>query len=247
MSHPYAASARASNVVRALAAEPARWRYGYDLVSEAHLTSSSLYPILIRLTESGLLDACWEPSVGGRPPRHMYRLARAAPDATAHVRLTRACALPRQCLRIPFGILAVAAIAFVWWVRAGRAEQDRRAQSARTTWLALPAVAAIVLLPWTVGIATRLPDATMAHHWNTAWAGLDVAIMSGLALTSWLGYRRDRLVALTGTATATLMCADAWFDLCTSAPGHSFTNAVAEAAAELVVAVVCLAIAVRGA
>jgi hypothetical protein len=92
--------------------------------------------------------------------------------------------------------------------------------------------------PWTVRIATQLPHLAVAHHWNTAWAGLDVAIAIGLALTSWLAHRRDARAAL--TATATLMCADGWFDLCTSAPGHPFAYAAAEAAAELMVAAVCL-------
>jgi hypothetical protein len=108
--------------------------------------------------------------------------------------------------------------------------------------LALPAIAAIVLMPWTVGLATRLAHRAVAYHWNVAWAGLDVAIAIGLALTSWWGYRRDARAALSATATTTLMCADAWFDLCTSAPGHPFAYAAAEATAELMVAVVCLAI-----
>jgi hypothetical protein len=41
------------------------------------------------------------------------------------------------------------------------------------------------------------------------------------------------------------MCADSWFDLCTSAPGHPFAYAVAEATAELMVAAVCLVIGLR--
>ncbi|HUK67534.1 MAG TPA: hypothetical protein VLW50_02075 [Streptosporangiaceae bacterium] len=51
--------------------------------------------------------------------------------------------------------------------------------------------------------------------------------------TSWLTHRRDARAALAATATATLMCADGWFDLRTSAPGHPFAYAVAEATAEL--------------
>jgi hypothetical protein len=110
---------------------------------------------------------------------------------------------------------------------------------------ALPAITAIVLIPWAVGIATQLPHLAVAHHWNTAWAGLDVAIAIGLALTGWLAHRRDARATLAATATATLMCADGWFDLCTSAPGHPFAYAVAEATAELMVAAVCLVIGLR--
>jgi DNA-binding PadR family transcriptional regulator len=62
------------NVLLALAADPARWRYGYDLVTEVGLKSGSLYPILVRLADRGLLETSWEPGVGSRPPRHLYRL-----------------------------------------------------------------------------------------------------------------------------------------------------------------------------
>jgi hypothetical protein len=110
---------------------------------------------------------------------------------------------------------------------------------------ALPVVAAIVLIPWTVGVATQLPQLAMAYHWNTAWAGLDAAIAFGLALTSWLSRRREPRAALIATATTTLMCVDAWFDLCTSAPGYPFAYAVIEAAAELVLAAVCLVMGLR--
>jgi PadR family transcriptional regulator len=61
-------------VLRALAADPARWRYGYDLTTEVHLKSGSLYPILVRLADRGLLETSWEPGLGSRPPRHLYRL-----------------------------------------------------------------------------------------------------------------------------------------------------------------------------
>lgn len=111
--------------------------------------------------------------------------------------------------------------------------------------LALPAIAAIVLVPWTVGLATQLPHQAVAYHWNTAWAGLDITIAIGLALTSGLSHRRDPRAALTATATITLMCTDSWFDLCTSAPGHPFVYAAAEATAELIVAAACLTIGLR--
>ncbi len=64
-------------VLQALLADPASWRYGYELAQEVVLKAGSLYPILIRLAERGLLEASWEtPSdePSGRPPRHLYRL-----------------------------------------------------------------------------------------------------------------------------------------------------------------------------
>jgi PadR family transcriptional regulator, regulatory protein PadR len=71
------------NVLRALAADPARWRYGYDLVTEVNLKSGSLYPILVRLADRGLLETSWEPGVGSRPPRHLYRLTGAGREFVA--------------------------------------------------------------------------------------------------------------------------------------------------------------------
>lgn len=39
------------------------------------LKSGTLYPILIRSAENGLLDSRWlEPADPGRPPRHAYRI-----------------------------------------------------------------------------------------------------------------------------------------------------------------------------
>lgn len=78
-----APSAQTIEVLRALGADPNAWRYGYDLGAEVGLKSGSLYPILIRLAERGLLDATWEPGPPGKPPRHMYRLSGAGVDALA--------------------------------------------------------------------------------------------------------------------------------------------------------------------
>ena len=51
------------------------WTYGYDISRETELKSGTLYPILMRLSDHGLLETKWEPSdEPGRPPRHMYRL-----------------------------------------------------------------------------------------------------------------------------------------------------------------------------
>jgi PadR family transcriptional regulator PadR len=67
-------SAQTINVLRALAADPAHWRYGYDLATQVQLKSGSLYPILVRLADRGLLETSWEQGQGSRPPRHLYRL-----------------------------------------------------------------------------------------------------------------------------------------------------------------------------
>jgi len=63
------------NVLRALAADPAQWRHGYELGAETGLKAGSLYPILVRLADRGFLEAKWEQDPPpGRPARHLYRL-----------------------------------------------------------------------------------------------------------------------------------------------------------------------------
>jgi DNA-binding PadR family transcriptional regulator len=68
-------SPQAAAVFGALAARPVDWRYGYDLARDTGLKSGTLYPLLIRLHDAGLLEAEWRPpSQPGRPARHAYRL-----------------------------------------------------------------------------------------------------------------------------------------------------------------------------
>src|SRR5215470_5889667 len=68
-------SARTTAVLQALAEEPGRWRYGYELCSQLGMQAGSMYPILIRLADRGLLETSWETErVPGRPARHLYRL-----------------------------------------------------------------------------------------------------------------------------------------------------------------------------
>lgn len=51
------------------------WFYGYQLCEVTGLKSGTLYPLLMRLADQGLLTARWEDSViAGRPPRHLYQL-----------------------------------------------------------------------------------------------------------------------------------------------------------------------------
>ena len=71
-----APSRQTRKVIAALMASPLQWRHGYELSKLAGLSSGTLYPLLIRLHERGLLEAQWrEPDRPGRPPRHAYRLS----------------------------------------------------------------------------------------------------------------------------------------------------------------------------
>lgn len=81
-------SSQALAVLSALAERPSDWCYGLEIAERTGLKSGSLYPILIRLAERGLLEAQWiEPSAPGRPPRHAYRLLPAGIEAFAEASL----------------------------------------------------------------------------------------------------------------------------------------------------------------
>jgi DNA-binding PadR family transcriptional regulator len=68
-------SAQTLSVLAALCEEPSQWRHGYALAGQTGLKSGTLYPILIRLADRGLVEACWqEEPAPGRPRRHLYRL-----------------------------------------------------------------------------------------------------------------------------------------------------------------------------
>ena len=76
-----------TQLLAALLARPGVWRYGYELTKELGLQSGTLYPLLIRLSDKGLLEAEWHPAVRpGRPPRHAYRLTQAG-ASMAHASL----------------------------------------------------------------------------------------------------------------------------------------------------------------
>ncbi|MDE1893942.1 MAG: PadR family transcriptional regulator [Pseudomonadota bacterium] len=68
-------SAQTRKLLAALTAQQAGWLHGYDLSEQTGLASGTLYPILMRLSDRGLLESKWEPSPHqGRPPRKLYRL-----------------------------------------------------------------------------------------------------------------------------------------------------------------------------
>jgi PadR family transcriptional regulator, regulatory protein PadR len=83
-------------VLRVLVADPGAQHYGYDLMKATKLPSGTLYPMLARLQQDGLLDSQWEdqrPDAGGRPPRKYYRLT-AEGARVARLELAHASAAP---------------------------------------------------------------------------------------------------------------------------------------------------------
>jgi PadR family transcriptional regulator PadR len=86
-------------VVLALFEKESGWRHGYELCRLLDLKAGSLYPILVRLAERGMVESVWEDGPPrGRPLRHLYRLtgpgvamaadlAREATDEARRIRL----------------------------------------------------------------------------------------------------------------------------------------------------------------
>ena len=85
-------------VLRVMITDPTAPHYGYDLMKAAKLPSGTLYPMLARLQQEGLVDSEWEAQrqdAGGRPPRKYYRLTGEGPPR----RPPRACPGPSSASR----------------------------------------------------------------------------------------------------------------------------------------------------
>ena len=99
------------SVLAALCGQPSAWQHGYALARQTGLKSGTLYPILIRLADRGLVEACWEEEpVPGRPRRHLYRLTpgglASAAAALAEAELTPAKVRPGASPRRGRGVAA---------------------------------------------------------------------------------------------------------------------------------------------
>jgi DNA-binding PadR family transcriptional regulator len=83
-------SARTLSVLAALCDQPSQWQHGYGLAKQTGLKFGTLYPVLIRLADRDMVEACWQDEPGpGRPRRHLYRLT-AVGLASASVALASA-------------------------------------------------------------------------------------------------------------------------------------------------------------
>jgi phosphoribosylamine--glycine ligase len=114
--------------------------------------------------------------------------------------------------------------------------------------LAMAFIAAgLSLLPWMVYLAVSLPASPRAWHWPAAWVGLDAMEAAGLASTGLLLRKGDARYCLTAIVTSALLVTDAWFDVTTAPPGSGLLMSAAMAlTAELPVAALCAALALRG-
>jgi hypothetical protein len=115
----------------------------------------------------------------------------------------------------------------------------RLRRSRRWLLIVLGAVA-IGLLPWIAYLGATLPSKHLAHHWQVAWVGLDVAEVSALVATVIALLRNSSAVPVLASIAGTLLVCDAWFDVLTAEPGSDLAWALAFALlAELPLAALC--------
>jgi DNA-binding PadR family transcriptional regulator len=100
MPRPPNASRQTHLLLAALLEQPRAWRHGYDLAKQTGLKSGTLYPLLMRLGEQGLLEARWtESDQPGKPPRHLYRPTAAGLELAREQRANSSGALPSRPLK----------------------------------------------------------------------------------------------------------------------------------------------------
>ena len=80
----------------------------------------------------------------------------------------------------------------------------------------LLALTALLLVPWTICLATTLPSHEVAEHWDVAWAGFDVMLAAALLATALSAWHGGRFLQACAACAGTLLVVDAWFDLLTS-------------------------------
>jgi hypothetical protein len=97
-------------------------------------------------------------------------------------------------------------------------------------WVApLLTLGALLLVPWTLILAYRLPSRHTTDHWDVAWVGLDAAIAVALAATGWSIARRSAWAPSAAAVAATLLFCDAWFDIVLATGRGEQLEAVLEA------------------
>ena len=119
-----------------------------------------------------------------------------------------------------------------------------RLRRARRWLLFVLAAVAVGLLPWIAYLSVTLPSRHVAHHWQIAWVGLDIAEVAALIATFVALLRNSPYVTVLASIAGTLLVCDAWFDVLTAEPGSDLAWAVGFALlAELPLAALCFWIA----
>lgn len=103
---------------------------------------------------------------------------------------------------------------------------------------------AIVATLFAIHLGFVTPPSASVHHLRLLWTGLDTFELIGLATTAWFLHRRSRWVRVSAPVTASLLIADAWTNVSSSA-GWSRLAAVVMAMVELSLALLSIVVALR--
>jgi hypothetical protein len=74
-------------------------------------------------------------------------------------------------------------------------------------------VCCVVLAAWIGVLAVTLPRFYRAGDWRGAWVGFDLAELAAFAATAWAAWRGRQVLIMCLLVLATLLLADAWFDV----------------------------------
>lgn len=112
--------------------------------------------------------------------------------------------------------------------------------------LAFFAIAALILVPWTIFLAQSLPTHHMDRRWNLVWSGFDIGLLLSLGLTAYWGLRKSGWVVAAASVAGAFLLIDAWFDCVTAKQGWEYGVSLSLAAfAEIPMAVLSFWIAYR--
>ncbi len=88
---------------------------------------------------------------------------------------------------------------------------------------------ALILIPWTINLAYSLPARTLARHWDIAWVGLDIFLISSLVANAVFAVYRSKFLVMSLITTTTLLFIDAWLDVMSAKAGKPLVLAITEA------------------
>ena len=83
----------------------------------------------------------------------------------------------------------------------------------RRLFLIATIVCCVVLAAWIGVLAVSLPRFYRAGDWRGAWVGFDLAELFAFAATAWAAWRGRQVLIMCLLVLATLLFADAWFDV----------------------------------
>jgi hypothetical protein len=83
----------------------------------------------------------------------------------------------------------------------------------RRLFLVATIVCCVVLAAWIGVLLVTLPRYYRAGDWRGAWVGFDLAELIAFAVTAWAAWRGRQVLIMCLIVLATLLLADAWFDV----------------------------------